>query len=329
MLRISPVILIPVLLSGCVKEKGEQAIQAYSGAKTSGGSVSSRGPEMVPPFNGSRAFGLLRAQTAFGPRTPNSTAHAECLSYLTNLLRECTAEVQQQQFTHPGYDGEQLSLTNVVALFNAQASSRILLCAHWDTRPRADQDPNPEARLRPIPGANDGASGVAVLLEIAKLLKSSPPPVGVEIVLFDGEDYGREGDHANYLLGSRYYAKTVNSADLPKFGILLDMVGDKNLDLPRERNSVRYAPDVVNLVWNTAARLGIRQFDNSQGEEILDDHLPLNEVGIKTIDIIDFNYPDETNRFWHTLQDTPENCSAESLESVGTVLMHVIYDGNL
>jgi Zn-dependent M28 family amino/carboxypeptidase len=200
-----------------------------------------------------------------------------------------------------------------------------LLCAHWDTRPRAEQDPDKSKRNKPILGANDGASGVAVLLELASLLRTKAPPIGIDIALFDGEDYGAEGDHANYLLGSRYFAKNRPSSYLPRFGVLLDMVGDKNLELPKEGFSVRYAPGVVNLVWSTARELGISQFVDAAGEDIIDDHLPLNEAGIPTIDLIDFNYPDPTNRFWHTHQDIPENCSPESLEAVGAVLVHVLY----
>jgi Zn-dependent M28 family amino/carboxypeptidase len=166
---------------------------------------------------------------------------------------------------------------------------------------------------------------VAVLLEIASLLHETPPPIGVDIVLFDGEDYGLEGDHANYLLGSRAFARSRPADYLPRFAILLDMVGDRFLDIPREAHSIRFAPDVVDLVWRTARSLNISQFIDEPGEEILDDHIPLNEVGIKAIDLIDFNYPDDTNRYWHTHQDIPDNCSAESLSAVGTVVTHVVY----
>ncbi|MEW6510072.1 MAG: M28 family peptidase [Bacteroidota bacterium] len=282
-------------------------------------------PAEIPSFNGARAFGFLTAQTGFGPRNPNSAGHRDCLAYLVSTLRSSGAEVRLQEFTHNGYGGERLRLTNVLASFNPQVRSRILLCAHWDTRPRAEQDENRSRRSEPILGANDGASGVAVLLELASLFQFSPPAIGVDIALFDGEDYGREGDHGSYLLGSRHFASSRPAEYIPRFGILLDMVGDKFLDLPKEHYSVRFAPDIVDLVWGTASRLGIQQFSNAVGEEVLDDHMPLNEAGIKTIDIIDFNYPDDTNRFWHSHRDVPENCSAESLEAVGTVLAHVVY----
>lgn len=282
-------------------------------------------PLTVPAFDGDRAFSSLLGQTAFGPRNPGSPGHLGCLRYLADELRATAVTVQLQEFTVPGYDGEALELTNVIAAFRPELPRRILLCAHWDTRPRAEQDENKARRNEPIIGANDGASGTAVLLELARAFHAQPPPVGVDIVLFDGEDYGREGDLARYLLGSRHFARTIDRSRLPAFGILLDMVGDTFLDLPREGNSVRFAPDIVDLVWNTAKELGIVEFLPGTGPEIYDDHMPLNEAGIKTVDIIDFNYPDPTNRFWHTHQDVPANCSPRSLAAVGSVLAHVVY----
>lgn len=279
----------------------------------------------IPKFSPTKAFSFLTAQTAFGPRNPGSIGHGACLEYLASSLGTLADTLWLQKFRHTGYEGESLALTNLIASFNVKASARILLCAHWDTRPRAEQDQNRSRRNEPILGANDGASGVAVLLELATLLKSTPVSVGVDIVLFDGEDYGKEGDHESYFLGARYFASAKSADYVPRFGILLDMVGDRFLDLPKEQYSQRYAPDVVDLVWNTAASLGVDQFQDESGEEVLDDHIPLNEAGIKTIDIIDFNYPDATNRFWHTHEDIPENCSAESLEAVGSVLTKVIY----
>ncbi len=279
----------------------------------------------IPEFSGSRAFDLLLKQTSMGPRNPESAGHGSCLQFLLSSLQSTADNVQTQEFVHTGYGGEKLHLTNVIASFRPTASSRILLCAHWDTRPRAERDEDPTRRNQPILGANDGASGVAVLLEIAALLKATPPPVGVDIVLFDGEDYGKEGDLDLYFLGSRYFARTQSSHYRPEYGILLDMIGDANLDIPKEQHSLRSAPDVVNTVWSTARELGITQFSDQIGDEILDDHIPLNEAGIKTIDIIDFAYPDASHRYWHTHNDTPEHCSAESLGAVGMVLTHVIY----
>jgi Zn-dependent M28 family amino/carboxypeptidase len=234
--------------------------------------------------------------------------------------------VNLQPFTVPGYKGEILNLTNVISSFNLSATTRILLIAHWDTRPRADQDKNPKKKEMPIVGANDGASGVAVLMEIARQLKVSSPQVGVDILFVDGEDYGTEHDLKYYFLGAKYFANNLPPGFSPAFGILLDMIGDKELRIPKDRFSLERAPDIVDLVWKTALELNIPQFaDVSYRGDISDDHVPLNQAGIKTVDLIDFNYPDSTNRYWHTTEDTPDKCSAESLEAVGKVLMHIIY----
>jgi glutaminyl-peptide cyclotransferase len=309
-----------LLMLGCAKENPRPQSEA---PRTQAGTVSSI---VVPAFSGREAFRFLTAQTDLGPRDPGSKGHERCLAYLEQTLVRLADTVRLQPFSHPGYDGTTLQLTNVIASFNPESPSRILLCAHWDTRPRADRDQNPGRRNEPIIGANDGASGVAILLQLATLLKAYPPSIGVDIVLFDGEDYGREGDTGNYLLGSRHFASTASRTSVPRFGILLDMVGDAALEIPREGYSVRYAPDIVNTIWSTARGLGITEFVDYLGAEIIDDHLPLNEVGIRTVNIIDFDYPDPTHRYWHTHDDTPDKCSAESLEAVGTVVANVVYN---
>jgi hypothetical protein len=280
----------------------------------------------VPAFDGGRAFRDLVAQTDFGPRNPNSDGHRKCLDFLQEELSRTADAVNIQPFVQNGYDKEVLKLTNVIASYNLQSTSRIVLLAHWDTRPRAEEDPDPKKRSTPILGANDGASGVAVLLEIGRHLRQSPPRVGIDMIFVDGEDYGKEGDHDNYLLGSRYFAKNKPQGFAPLFGILLDMVGDAQLELLKEPYSRAYAPDVVDLVWSTARNLGIPQFVDDTQRPVLDDHQPFNEAGMRTIDLIDFQYPDTSNRYWHTTQDTPDKCSAASLEAVGTVLLHVIYE---
>src|ERR1041385_3044298 len=280
---------------------------------------------VIPPFDGQRAFEYLKAQVAFGPRTAASAGHRECLDYLRMHMEQYADSVILQPFTVRGYEGEDLRFTNIIASFNRRAATRILLLAHWDTRPRADQDKVPAMRDKPILGANDGASGVAVLMEIARHLKARPPAVGVDILFDDAEDYGKEGDTQNYLLGTRHFARNMPPGPRPAFGILLHMVGDKDLDLQKEAYSMRYAPDLVALVWSAAREVGAYQFTENIQRAVLDDHLPLNEVGLKTIDLIDFNYPDASNRYWHTTEDTPDKCSAESLEAVGKVLMYVAY----
>lgn len=219
-------------------------------------------------------------------------------------------------------------MTNLIASFNSKESQRIFLAAHWDTRPMADRDPDPNNRNTPILGANDGASGVAVLLEIARNLSLSSPEIGVDIILFDGEDFGDEGDLDEYFLGSRIFAE--NSVNYkPRFGILLDMIGDAQLAIPVEGYSQEYLPHIVNKIWSTAESLGEYVFERRTGSYIEDDHKMLIEKGIPCIDLIDFAYPDESHRYWHTLEDTPDKCSPESLGSVGRVLLNVIYGEQL
>jgi glutaminyl-peptide cyclotransferase len=309
-----------LLIAGC----GSRQSSDQPAAKTGGSTAA----VATPRFDGKRAFQYLTAQTDFGPRVPNTRNHEQCLVYLQNELALTADTVVLQSFRYPGYDGVTLQLTNLLASFNSAASTRILLIAHWDSRPQADEETDSKKSLLPVPGANDGASGVAVLLEIARHLKEQSPRVGVDIILTDGEDYGKEHDLSNYFLGSKYFATHLPYGFHPMYGILLDMVGDSQLQIPKEPNSIHYAADVVDLVWSTARSLGIYQFSPDIQRPVSDDHLPFNEVGIRTIDLIDFDYPDASNRFWHTTQDTPDKCSAASLEAVGTVLLTVIYQQN-
>ena len=280
----------------------------------------------APVFDGKRAFGYLTAQTNFGPRNPGSPGHRNCLSYIQSEMQSVADAVNPQPFTVTGYKKEVLKLTNVIASFNLKSTSRILLVAHWDSRPRAEQDKDPKKKALPILGANDGASGVAVLLELAQHLKRQPPEVGVDFLFVDGEDYGEEGDTKYYLLGARYFAQNLPVGFAPRFGILLDMIGDAHLEIPKDRYSLEHAPDIVELVWSAARDLKVHQFVDSPSRTwTTDDHVPLNEAGIKCIDLIDFEYPDASNKYWHTTEDTPDKCSAESLEAVGKVLLRVIY----
>lgn len=278
----------------------------------------------VPQFDGQRAFSKLEKQVAFGPRVPGTKASQECLSWMEQELKQYTPRVVKQPFTH--YDKrlkKTVYMTNLIASFNTGAKSRIFFAAHWDSRPWADQDKK-ENWDKPIPGANDGASGVAVLLEIARNLKKDAPDIGVDLIFFDGEDYGPEGQLDEYFLGSREFAKQAGQYR-PRYGILLDMVGDAQLGIPIEGYSQQYLPQIVEKVWSMAESLGIYAFERRSGGFINDDHKMLIEAGIPCIDLIDFEYPDPLNSYWHTLQDTPDKCSAESLEAVGTVLLNLIY----
>ena len=269
-------------------------------------------------FNAKSAFAYLEKQCEFGPRVPGTTAHQETGVYLFAELEKYANEVVFQPFEFRHQD-KMVQMNNILARFGDDSGGKMLLAAHWDTRPFADRDPDPANRNTPIPGANDGASGVAVLLEIARVLKSKPPPTQVIIALFDGEDYGRTV--STMFLGSTHFAENMDKwkAD---FGILLDMVGDRTLTLPMERYSWNAARDLTEAIWRRAEELRLPAFEHRLGPAIMDDHLPLIQSGVPTIDIIDFDYP-----HWHTVEDTPDKCSAESLEIVGRLVLDIIYSG--
>lgn len=285
--------------------------------------------QQVPYFDGSRAFELLEKQVALGPRFPGSPGHAALVSLLTDYLepRAHELKIQTTSQNHPYEDGP-LRITNILARFNPPARKHVLLLAHYDTREIADQDPDPGNRSKPILGANDGASGVAVLLALADILAGDTPPIGVDLLLVDAEDQGRSGDLENFSLGTKAFLPEMN--DLlggirPRYAVLVDMVGDAELTLPIEYNSWRDARNLVTRIWNLARELGYSQFRFEMGAQIYDDHVPLLEAGIPAVDIIDFDYPNTEKNYWHTLEDTPDKCSAESLEAVGTVLITLIY----
>jgi glutaminyl-peptide cyclotransferase len=276
-----------------------------------------------PDFDKDRAFQSLEKQVAFGPRVPGMRGHAQCLDYIVESLRPLADSVEKQSFRMT-LDGRALMMTNVVARWKGSSTRPgVLLSAHWDTRPTADQEQDPVRAATPIPGANDGASGVAVLLESARALKQSPPPVPVMMVFFDGEDYGPGLDRM--FLGARYFADHL-PADVPKKGVLLDMIGDRDLRVPREPNSVQNAREVVDEVYGVARQLGLDTHfpPVGTGIPIEDDHLPLQRKGLKIIDLIDFDYG-PGNSFWHTLDDTPDKCSATSLKMVGDVVLTWVY----
>jgi len=272
-----------------------------------------------PSFNASRAFSYLEKQVTFGPRVPGTPAHQQCRDWLIAELQKSAHSVARQDFIFRPSSEETIKMTNIVAQFNPDAKKQVFLCAHWDTRPTADQENDPEKRTLPIPGANDGASGVAVLLELAKLFaaKPLPPNVGVQIALFDGEDYG-PNDRRMYL-GAKAYARRP-LLPRPDYAILIDMIGDKELSISREGYSQAMAPEINNKIWKAASELGIKQFVEEPGIEITDDHLPLQQAGWKAVDLIDFDYP-----YWHTLADIPDKCSPNSLKVVGDVLARVVY----
>ena len=275
-----------------------------------GGCAAQNGP---PSFNSTKAFSILQKQCDFGPRPVGSSAHDKLRDYLVSELRKNTNSVKLQSFQHKTYN-----LSNIIARFGGSETPGILLCAHWDTRPIADQELEAADRKRPILGANDGASGVAALLELARMFKERPPDVPVTIVLFDGEDFGPTGK--DMFLGSRHFAKTMDKSKY-RYGILLDMVGDKELQIHREGNSQAHAASIADKVWKTAQKLGHGGiFSDELRYTIEDDHVPLIEAGLPCIDVIDFDYA-----YWHTLDDTVDKCSAKSLQVVGEIIAEVVY----
>lgn len=286
-----------------------------------------KGPEepTAARFSGELADSLVRRLVNLGPRVPGTAPHAEALAWMTDYLRERADVVEPRPFTHVTQAGDTLELTNVWAQFNPQASQRILITGHWDTRPVAEREADPADRSRPIPGANDGGSSAAVILALADVLNAEPPPIGVDLLLTDGEDWGHDPDTfvtfiPDMLLGARHFAANEGATYRPLFGILVDLVGEDGAEFPREANSEQLAPEVVDRVWAAAADLGYgAMFPDRVGRPVTDDHLLLNQAGIRTIDIIDFEYP-----FWHTLEDTPDKLSAATLQAVGDVLLEVI-----
>lgn len=280
----------------------------------------------IPAFNAERAFDYLEQQCELGPRNPGSNGHQRGLQFILKTVTPLADSVIQQQFVHyDPYSGQMLTLTNVIAQFNPSMKERIWIAAHWDTRPWADRDRNLKKRDQPILGANDGASGVAVLLELAHHLTKFKSSLGVDLIFLDGEDLGKSGDLMNYFIGSRYIAKNIPTK-FPRYCILIDMIGDADLQIPKEGYSVMQAPDLVNQLWQEAEELGLMSFQSVVKHTIEDDHVILFEVGgIPSVDIIDFDYPNTTVSYWHTTEDTCDKCSAESLEAVGTLLLYHIY----
>jgi len=279
-----------------------------------------------PPFDGDRAFGYLGRQVAFGSRVPGSEAWRECRDYYYRFFDSLGLKVDSQRFSFADpYSGDTIPLVNILVTVPGRDSDRPgpLLAAHWDSRPRSDRATNPALAEQPLLGANDGASGVAVLMELAGLFAKQPPPTDVHLVLLDGEDWGKEGDPDYYLLGSREFARRGVRGKY-RFAIVLDMVGDADQQIYREGYSQRFYPKLNDMVFAAAATLKLTTFHDSVRHFALDDHLPLSGGGLPAIDLIDFDYT-----YWHTEADTPDHCSAESLANVGRLMTYIVYNPSL
>jgi len=288
----------------------------------------------APNFDPDSAFYFVKAQTDFGPRVPNTEAHRKCALFLQNKLAQYCDKVIVQPFTAHTFDGTKIDGKNIIGSFFPEKQRRVLLAAHWDSRPFADNDPDPANWDKPIDGANDGASGVGVLLEIARQLKEKNPEIGVDIIFFDAEDWGMpsgQNETGNWwCLGSQHWSRNPHVANYKAdFGILLDMVGAPNAKFLQEGISRHYASRIVSKVWAKAYQLGHKDyFLNFAGNPITDDHLYVNKIAkIPMINIIHQDHTTGTGfvSTWHTLQDNISNIDKTTLYVVGSTVLGVVY----
>ncbi len=289
----------------------------------------------APTFDADSAYAYVESQVSFGPRVPNTKAHKDCGNYLSSLLRRFGAKVYEQEAMLTAYDNTRLEAKNIIGSYNPDNERRILLFAHWDSRPYSDQD-DAANHHKAIDGADDGASGVGVLLEVARQIGQKDPGIGIDIIFFDAEDYGtpefvRDYKPDTWCLGSRFWGKNPHVPNYrADFGILLDMVGARGATFFKEGTSMRKAPNIVDMVWRTARDMGYGKFFiNAAGGYITDDHqYVIERRGIPCIDIINYD-PDTDHGFapyWHTQKDNMENIDRETLNAVGQIVLEIIYN---
>ncbi len=287
----------------------------------------------IPRFDREAAYNFVAKQVEFGPRVPNTDAHKATKEWLSSQLKAHGATVIEQDFKAKAYTGTVLNGTNIIGQYNPSAKKRILLAAHWDSRHVTDNDPDAAKQNLPVDAADDGASGVGVLLEVSKHLNTLPADMGVDIIFFDAEDYGESGGNNTYswCLGSQHWSRNLHVGGYKaKYGILLDMVGAKNPRFRKDDVSLRYAPNIVNKVWKLAREMGHSSyFTDEIVTGILDDHFMVNSIaGIKMIDII--NTPGDTSpvfvKHWHTTNDNMENINKRTLGAVGQLMLAVIFN---
>ncbi len=326
-----PLLFIPLaILTTSCNQPGKQVTQKQD-------TVASGPKVYVPVFDADTAYESCRIQLAFGPRVPNTAAHDKCAAYLIGKMKTYTGHVIVQKGQVYAYDKSALRFQNIIASWKPESNNRILLCAHWDSRPYADHDPDPKNRRKPVDAANDGASGVGVLMEIARQLNRNIPTIGVDIILFDVEDYGppqdvtMEDSDQYWGQGAQYWANNPHKTDyFAKYGILLDMVGAKNATFLMEGVSMRYASDIVKLVWSAGNRIGYSSsFLFEDGGYVTDDHVPINKIrNIPTIDLIHLDKTSASSfyPFWHTTGDTFDKLDKNTLKAVGQTLLTVIYE---
>ena len=322
---LSFLLLLSVALTGCKNQN-----QASAGQDTDTIAVTQ------VQFDADSAYASVVAQCDFGPRVPGSAAHDRCGDYIVARFKALGLTVSEQRADQKAWDGKVLHTRNIIAAYRPELADRIIICTHWESRPWADADPDSSLHRQPVMAANDGASGVAVMLEVARKLEELKPELGIDFICFDSEDYGIPywaetddvADGSDWCLGSQYWAAHPHVPSYKaRFGILLDMVGGRDARFCFEGISMRYASEVMVHVWDAAGRAGASQlFLAEQGGYAQDDHVPMNEVaGIPTIDIIPYVEGEHTfGETWHTTQDTPENISRETLKGVGQTLLQFL-----
>ena len=325
MKQIIAVCLSLFLLSCCSTGQSSKTATAVQKAETA-----------APDFNPDSAYSYIETQAQFGPRVPNTKAHEACGDYLTAMLKRFGATVIEQRAELKRYDGEKVNACNIIGTYNPEKTERILLVSHWDSRPFADNDPNKANHHTPVLGVNDGASGVGVLLELARMISIQKPDIGVDILFVDAEDMGApyfykgEQSEDDWCLGTQYWAKHPHKDGYnARFGILLDMVGAGNAVFYRDHFSVEYAASVADKVWAKGQSIGYGQyFMNGQGGYITDDHVYVNRIAkIPCVDIIHYD-PQSQQGFpahWHTLDDTMKNIAKPALKAVGQTVAEVVY----
>lgn len=311
--------MISFIACGCNNKTTTKQVEVYQ--------------KVSPDFNADSAYAFVQKQVDFGPRVPNTPQHVACGDYLVNELKRFGAEIIEQKVTLTAYNGTKLNARNIIGSYATDKKDKILLFAHWDTRPYADHDLKKENYHTPILGANDGASGVGVLLEIARQLQKQKPEVGIDIIFFDAEDIGvpafsDQHDNNSWCLGSQYWSQNLHSAGYnAKYGILLDMVGATDATFYKEGFSVEYAANTIERIWSTARQLGYGDyFQNKNIGYITDDHVPVNQFAhIPSVDIIHLNKNGGFFPHWHTVNDNMNNISKETLKAVGQTVLEVIY----
>lgn len=285
----------------------------------------------VPEFSADSAYDYVKHQVDLGPRVPNTEAHRKASDWLSSELRKRGAEVIEQKVTLTAFDGTPLKAVNIMGRFQPEKETRLLLFAHYDCRPWADEDPDPSNHHKPVEGANDGASGVGVLLEVARLLQLNPLPdsaPGIDILFVDAEDWGSDNVEDSWALGAKYFVNNPPVDEYtPDYAILLDMVGSPDASFYKEYFSELAAPELTTAIWSAAASAGYgRFFIPSVGGAVTDDHRPLIDKGVRAIDIIDYRHnPEGFDPVWHTTADTMDNISPETLKAVGQTLTQFLY----